>query len=86
MIIIIGKIKTSRRGKSRRKGLLIAIITIIIYTIFLMWITGNALHYFPEPAHIGLGQYLDFATGLIYISIFVYGILFVYLINRLRRN
>ncbi|KKN47251.1 hypothetical protein LCGC14_0664720 [marine sediment metagenome] len=34
-----------------------------------MYIYGMTSHYFPDPVHIGFGQYLDFATGIIILGI-----------------
>lgn len=54
---------------------------ILIITIFVaMYVYGMTTHYFPDPVHIGLGQYLDIATGIIIVALllsgFIIGILF----------
>ena len=49
-------------------------IFILIATVFVaMWIYGNAIHYFPAPVHIGFGQYLDIATGIIIVALLFSG-------------
>lgn len=37
---------------------------LVISVVVAMYVYGMAAHYFPEPVHLGAGQYLDIAAGI----------------------
>ena len=42
---------------------------LIISVIAAMYIYGMAGHYFPDPIHLGAGQYVDIAAGVTIIGL-----------------
>lgn len=54
------------------------VLAITVFTA--MYVYGMSNYYFPEPLHVGAGQYLDLSVGIIMISLlfagFIVGILF----------
>ena len=49
---------------------------LLIITIFIaMYVYGMTAHYFPEPLHIGFGQYIDIATGITIVSLIFAGVI-----------
>lgn len=74
-----------KKGKKQNKRIIIILLTMVIYTIFLMWITGTAEYYFPDPIYTGFGAF-NIAVGIIFFSLFLYSIAFGYLIILMKRN
>ncbi|MHA1251741.1 MAG: hypothetical protein ACTSRP_17255 [Candidatus Helarchaeota archaeon] len=63
------KKKTKKIGKEK---ILHFLIFTVIYVIFVMWISGMGQHYFPQPIHVGFGQYLDLQVGIYLIGLGLY--------------
>lgn len=61
------------------------VIILIITVVFTMWLYGMATVYFPEPIHLGLGQYIDIGTGVIIIALFMFGIIISMKFGKKRR-
>lgn len=40
-----------------------------ITVLVAMYVYGMTTHYFPNPIHLGAGQYIDIATGVIILAI-----------------
>lgn len=48
---------------------------LLVISIFIaMYIYGMTKHYFPEPLHMGFGQYTDIATGIMIIGLLLSGV------------
>jgi len=58
-------------NKLKKKYQWICIFTITV--LITMWVYGNAKHYFPDPIHLGFGQYIDLASGIIIVSLLFIG-------------
>lgn len=63
--------KAPRQPKSYKKE----IIFTIFYTIGLMYLYGMTRIYFPEPLHLGAGQYIDIAIEVLFLGLLGYGII-----------
>jgi len=58
--------KKTKGKKLKRKIKKYHWLIILCLTILMsMYIYGMANHYFPDPIHLGAGQYLDLATGIV---------------------
>ena len=70
----MGKIKPDKgtTKKETKMSFLHWTIFTLIYIIFLMWLSGMGQHYFPEPIHVGVGQYFDLSTGVLILGISIY--------------
>lgn len=68
-------VKPAKRGKKEElssKDWLHYTIFVTIWVLFVMWLYGMADTYFPDPIHIGFGQYLDIAQGIIILGFTVF--------------
>lgn len=70
----MGKIKPDKgtTKKETKVNFLHWIIFTLIYIISLMWLSGMGQHYFPEPIHVGFGQYFDLSIGILILGISIY--------------
>lgn len=50
------------------------IIILGLTVLFTMYLYGMVSIYFPKPIHLGAGQYIDIATGITLIGLFIFGI------------
>lgn len=77
--------KNERKKENIRQRLIYLLIFTVLYAVFLMWSYGNVNHYFPEPIHVGLGQYFDLSIGIIILGTTIYmalaGIFYKKIIN-----
>ncbi len=64
-----------RRNLKRKVKKYRWIIVLIITVIGAMYVYGMAKHYFPEPMYLGVGQYMDIATGIIIVGLLLAGTL-----------
>lgn len=58
------------------------LILLVITTFIAMYIYGMTKIYLPEPIHIGAGQYLDIATGVIIVSLLFSGFLIASILKK----
>ncbi len=65
------KIKTLKRKMKKYQWIIILILT----TIAAMYVYGMTIVYFPEPVHLGAGQYLDLATGIVIVVLLLSGMI-----------
>lgn len=76
-----------KKPKSERKDKIIKwVVFTLIYAIFLMWVSGMILHYYPDPVNVGAGQYFDIYIGLLILGGSVFFIFASILINKLRKR
>ncbi|KKN59615.1 hypothetical protein LCGC14_0540120 [marine sediment metagenome] len=57
--------KTIKKESKKFQWICILAITIIIS----IYVFGMTKYYIPSPIHIGAGQYLDIATGIIIVAL-----------------
>lgn len=57
----------------------------VIWIIFTMYLYGMSLHYFPEPIHVGFGQYFALSEGVILLGFLGFFILTSITIVRRRK-
>lgn len=62
------------------------VIILAFGVLIAMWIYGMTEHYFPTPVHIGAGQYLDLATGIIIVSLLFAGIIIGILFKKKKKR
>lgn len=55
----------------------------VIYIFFIMYLFGMAKVYYPDPIHLGLGQYIDLGAGVIYGGIAIYSTIMVIMFKKL---
>lgn len=46
---------------------------LILTTLVAMYLYGMTKIYLPDPVHLGFGQYLDLATGIVIVALFLSG-------------
>ncbi len=84
----VGKVQSKRSKKKGspviniRQWVIITIITVITT----MYLYGMAKTYFPNPVHLGGGQYFDLGMGIIIFGILVSGFLITIIANKLKRK
>ena len=61
------------------------LIVLCITTVIAMYIYGMTKVYFPDPVHIGAGQYLDIATGIIIVSLLFSGFIIAIIFKKKRK-
>lgn len=62
-------------------------VTILIISIFIaMYVYGMVKIYFPDPIHIGVGQYLDIATGVTIVGLLLSGIILTIIFKKNKRE
>lgn len=54
----------------------------IIFIGLMMWLYGMSAAYFPDPIHIGFGQYIDIGTGIVWGGIMLYSIISILVFKR----
>ncbi|KKN04917.1 hypothetical protein LCGC14_1092570 [marine sediment metagenome] len=60
---------------------------ILIITVFVaMYLYGMTKVYFPDPVHLGAGQYLDLATGIILISLLLSGVIITLIFKKSKKG
>lgn len=74
--------KKTRKAFRKYKWIVIFIISII----FAMWIYGMAGHYFPEPVHVGAGQYFDIAAGITIIGLILVAVLITIIFRKKKKE
>lgn len=62
------------------------VIILMIGILVAMWIYGMSRHYFPDPVHIGSGQYLDISTGIIIVALLFAGIIIKILFKKKKKR
>ena len=73
--------KNLKRKMKKYKWVIILILT----TLAAMYIYGMATVYFPDPIHLGAGQYLDLATGIVIISLILSGFIITILFKQKKK-
>lgn len=71
----IGKVQSKRRKKETNPEINIKrwVIFTIVTVIVTMWLYGMTKIYFPNPVHLGGGQYFDLGMGIIVFGILLCG-------------
>jgi len=62
------------------------IIILLISIALAMWVYGMAGHYFPDPLHIGFGQYVDIATGITIFGLLLVAIIITIVFKKNKRE
>lgn len=85
----MSKVQSKRSTKNKEsegsspKGL---IILTIIYGGVLMYLYGMSRIYFPDPVHIGFGQYFDVGIGILFFGLALYGIIIGVLLKKIKKR
>lgn len=70
-----------KRKLKKYQGIIILIIITVPVT---MYIYGMTEVYFPDPIHMGAGQYIDVATGVIIMALLLSGVIITILFKKKR--
>lgn len=62
------------------------LITLAITIVVSMWIYGMTSVYFPEPYHIGFGQYIDLGVGIVIFTLVISGFIVTAIFKRKKRK
>ncbi len=76
------KKKTIKKKLEKHQWICILAITVIVA----MYIYGMVKHYFPDPVHIGLGQYIDIATGVIILALLFSSFIFAIIFKKFKKK
>lgn len=79
-------IKKKLKGikKKLKKYKWVGILTVSIFAT--MYIYGMAKIYFPDPIHLGAGQYLDIAAGVIILCLLLTGAMIAIIFKKKKKG
>lgn len=83
------KVKSKRSSKSNEydgHSLKTWIILTIVYIGVLMWLYGMTRIYFPDPIHVGAGQYFDIGIGVLFLGVAIYGVILGFLLRKVKNR
>ena len=61
------------------------VIILILTTLTAMYVYGMTIVYFPEPVHLGAGQYLDLATGIVIVVLLSSGTIITIILKKRKK-
>ena len=61
------------------------VIILILTTLAAMYVYGMTIVYFPEPVHLGAGQYLDLATGIVIVALLSSGTIITIIVKKRKK-
>lgn len=79
----------SKRGKKaiyQKEKTTKWILFTLIYGVILMYLYGMSRIYFPDPIHVGFGQYFDIGIGILFFGLLFYMFIIGVLINKLKKR
>ena len=84
----IGKVQSKRSKKKTNPEINIKrwVVVTIATVIATMYIYGMTKIYFPNPVHLGGGQYFDLGMGIIIFGILLCGFLISVIANKLKKK
>jgi len=82
-----GKVQSKRSKNKANPKINITqwIIITLVTVVATMWLYGMATHYFPNPVHVGGGQYFDLGMGIVVFGILLCGLLITIMVKKFKK-
>ncbi len=62
------------------------VFTLIITVFVAMYVYGMTTVYFPDPIHLGFGQYLEVSVGIVIIALLLSGVILTFIFKKGKRG